>query len=257
MIILANGAVKSGSTWLFHIARELTRFGPPPACYANPKWQSQPVYSIDQAKLGPFLGDGEVQGINILAKNHFGGRQERDLLLSHPLVRVLNITRDIRDVVTSAYHHGRLVQNNLDDFSSYYWRRGRIVAQNVLDYQIIWDLHSERYLCVSYEKLLENFSGEVKRIGLFLGHSLTVSDIERIYKATSPAVLTASYGFSDLNRFRSGTSGDWRNHFDKASEADLALLIQRSRHPLHRLALTGPSFLGRLCQPWRFNNPRD
>lgn len=257
MIILANGAVKSGSTWLFHIARELTHFGPPPARYANPKWQSQPVYSIDQSKLGTFLRDGEVVGCDMLAKNHFGGRQERDLLLSLPFLRVLNITRDIRDVVTSAYHHGRLAQKNLDDFTSYYWRRGRIVAQKVMDYQIIWDVHSTRYLCVSYEELLANFSGEVERIGLFLGQPPTAADIERIYQATSPSALTANYGFSDLNRYRSGTSGDWRNHFDKDCEADLALLIQRSRHPFHRLALTGPAFLRRLCKPWRFEIPRD
>jgi hypothetical protein len=95
MLVFANGAVKSGSTWLLHIARELTGFGPPPERYANPKWTSQPVY------------------------------------------------------------------------------------------------------------------------------------------------------------FRSGTVGDWQNHFDAANAADMAALIKRSRHPLRRLALAGPRGVRRLCRPWR------
>ena len=251
MLIFANGAVKSGSTWLFHIARELTGFAPPPVRYANPKWTSQPVYSIDQTRLAAFLGDAGVGALDVLAKNHFGARSDRDRLLAHPQVRVLNIRRDIRDVVVSAYHHGDAGQPAAGDFATFYWQHGRRVAQNVLDYQIVWDVRSPRYLCLSYETLLADFAGEVGRVARFLALAPTPAELVRVRQATSPATLNARYAFSDFNRFRRGTAGDWQNHYDAAIAADMAALIERSRHPLHRLALVGPRGVRRLCRPWR------
>lgn len=257
MLIFANGAVKSGSTWLFHLARELTGFGPPPDRYANPKWHSQPVYSIDQEQLAAFLGDAAVSATNLLTKNHFGAKHDRDRLLAQPQVRVLNIRRDVRDVIVSAYYHGSPNQTIAVDFQTYYWPRGRQLAQRVLDYQIIWDVRSPRYLCFTYETLVENFPGEVSRLGHFLGVPLTPKEIERIRQATSPATLNERYAFSDFNRFRAGRVGDWQHHFDDSSAADLAAIIKRSRQPLHRLALTGPRVIRRLCRPWRQLVPDD
>ena len=251
MLILANGAVKSGSTWLFHIARELTGFAPPPARYANPKWTSTPVYSIDQTLLACFLADEEARAADCLSKNHFSSRYERDLLLADPLVRVLNIRRDVRDVLVSAFYHGRTDQAMPGDFAAYYWTGGRQLAQRVLDYQIIWAVRSSGYCCLTYETLLTDFACEVARLGRFLGLKPDPAEIERIRQATSPAALCARYPFSDFNRFRRGQAGDWQNHFDDAMAADMALLIRRSRHPLHRLALGRPGWIRRLCRPWR------
>jgi len=251
MLIFANGAVKSGSTWLFHIARELTGFGPPAAHYANPKWTSMPVYSIDQTKLASFLADPEARAVDCLSKNHFGNRNDRNLLLADPSVRVLNIRRDVRDVLVSAFYHGRTDQALPGDFAAYYWTEGRRLAQRVLDYQIIWDVRSLRYCCLTYETLLTDFAGEVSRLGRFLELMPGPAEIERIHQATSPAVLCARYPFSDFNRFRRGQARDWQNHFDQAMVADIAALIRRSRHPLHRLALGRSGWLRRLCRPWR------
>lgn len=252
MLVFANGAVKSGSTWLFHIARELTGFGPPPERYANPKWHSQPVYSIDQTQLAAFLRDPDIATTNLLTKNHFGVWQDRDRLLAHSHVRVLNIRRDVRDVVVSACYHGKLSQTRTDDFPTYYWQRGRQLAQRVLDYQIIWEVRSPRYLCIAYETLVADFPGEVSRVGRFLGLPITPEAIERIRQTTSLAALNDRYAFSDFNRCRTGTVGDWQNHFDERIAADMETIIKRSRHPLHRLALTGPRGIRRLCRPWRF-----
>ncbi|MBP1464233.1 sulfotransferase domain-containing protein [Candidatus Chloroploca sp. M-50] len=255
MIIVANGAPKSGSTWLFHIARELTNFGPPPAEYASPKWISHPIYGLSPAHLARFLADAGNRSANVLLKNHFGQKHQRDLLFSHPQVRVLNIKREIRDVVVSAYYHRVLTTGHADnevfaDFPTYYWQKGRKIAQRVLDYQIIWDVRSARYTCVTYTGLRTDFTGEVQRIGDFLDVSVTAARIEQIRQLTSPAALTERYGYSDLNRFRQGEEGEWRSHFNADIEADIALLITRSHHMLHRMALTGPAGIQHLCRLW-------
>ncbi len=251
MLVFANGAVKSGSTWLFHIVRELTGFGPPLARFANPKWTNQPVYSIDQTRLAAFLNDAEVRAADRLAKNHFGGRAERDRLLADPLVRVVNIRREIRDVLVSAFYHDQTSQSPLRDFADYYWTEGRRLAQRVLDYQIIWAVRSPRYCCLTYEALLTDFAAEINRLGKCLEIALSPAEIERIRQSTSPAALNAQYPFSDFNRFRRGQVGEWQSHFDAAMAADVAAISRRSRQPLHRLALTGPRVARRLCRPWR------
>lgn len=251
MFIFANGAVKSGSTWLFHIVRELTGFGPPPVHYANPKWTSHPVYSIDPTKLASFLRDGEAATTNVLSKNHFNARQDRDLLLAHPNVCVVNIRRDIRDVLVSAFYHRQNGQSEQRNFSTYYWTNGRRLAHKVLDYQIIWHVHSSRYCCLTYETLLADFAGEAGRLAHFLGLATTAADLEHVRQATSPAALNAQYPFSDFNRFRRGQIGDWQSHFDAAMVADMTQIVRRSRNPLHRMALVGPAALRRLCRRWR------
>lgn len=252
MLLFANGAIKSGSTWLFHLARELTSFGPPPAHYANPKWTSQPAYSIDQTRLAEFLSDAQIGARDVLSKNHFGALHERKLLLTHPQVRVLNIRRDVRDVVVSAYSHDGSDRPPSDDFPTYYWARGRQVAQRVLDYQIIWDVRSPRYCCLTYEGLVADFASEAGRLARFLGLAPTSTDLERVRQATSPTALSARYPFGDFNRFRSGQAGEWWSHFDAVMTEDVAQIIRRSRHPLHRLALVGPARIRRVCRWWRF-----
>ena len=135
---------------------------------------------------------------------------------------------------------------------TYYWQRGRKLAQRALDYQIIWEVRSPRYLCLNYETLLADFPNEVCRIGYFLGKPPAPEEIERIRQASSHTALNEHYVFSDFNHFCTGTVGDWQNHFDEQITADLAAIIERSRHPMHRLALTGPRVIRRLCRSWLF-----
>jgi hypothetical protein len=259
VIVVANGAQKSGSTWLFHIAREMTGYGPPPAQYAARNWTSRPVYGVHPPLLAAFLEDAGSGPAKFLIKNHFGGRADRELLLRHPQVRVLNIQRDIRDVIVSAFYHRHGVEGVRDseryaDFKSYYWQAGRNGALRVLDYQIVWEVRSSRYLRVAYDDLQADVGAEVRRIGDFLGMSLASEDIRRIQLATTPEAVMERYGAAnfDLNRFRKGVSGDWKNHFDAPMAADISRIVRLTQRPLHRLALRGPRALYRLYRRWRF-----
>lgn len=252
MIIFANGAVKSGSTWLFQIVLELTGFGPPPASYANPAWTSRPVYSIDPSRLNEFLISYKNESGNILSKNHFSSKEERDCLLSQHSVRVLNIRRDIRDVVVSAYYHNQIKTGEKMDFKTYYWNQARFFVPRSLDYQIIWNIHSRRYLSLEYASLLSNFSHEVEKMARFLDISVSNPKIERIRQVTTPESLNQRYGFSDFNRARKGIVGDWQNHLDKEIENDIRMIQLKTQNPLHHLALTGSPMIRHLCRRWRF-----
>jgi hypothetical protein len=73
-----------------------------------------------------------------------GKPEQRDLILSYNDVNVLNIKRDMRDVVVSAYYHECCNSGYEGSFQDFYWQRGRTVAQRVADYHEVWSVESSR-----------------------------------------------------------------------------------------------------------------
>jgi len=217
MLIVANGAFKSGSTWLYVLAREILPQFKPPSRYLNPIW---PEPTVIPGRLADYLRYGEHRRQDVLIKSHYGLLPLRWLLLNDPQVRVLNIRRDLRDVVVSAYYHFQALEKITDSFAEFYWSRGRRVACNVLNYHLIWKTDSPRYLRLQYETLLDNFSAEVTRLGSWLGVDLSEGDLDRIQAATQIDILRTSSGLSP-DRFRHGIAGEWTSHFDVAMLDDL------------------------------------
>ncbi|MCX6033079.1 MAG: sulfotransferase domain-containing protein [Chloroflexi bacterium] len=230
MLIVANGAFKSGSTWLYAIAKEMIPWSVPPTLYMDPKWRAPTVLP---GKLGDYLRYGEHHTKDILIKSHYGAPPLRSLLLNDTHARVLNIRRDIRDVVVSAYYHFQTIEKTDDSFKAFYWQRGRQVAQRVLQYHIIWNTNSPRYLCIHYEALLEGFAAEITRLGDLLGLQLQEQEIERIRLATQMGNLRMHSGFSQ-DRFRHGVAGDWAGHFDPAMLRDLNAIEKRAQSRLYQ-----------------------
>jgi hypothetical protein len=232
MLIVSNGAFKSGSTWLYNILVELTGFPPPPAEYLNPDWRNP---SIAPEKLAALLQTITTE-THYVVKNHFGKPHERDLLLSHPEVRVLDIQRDLRDVVVSAYYHARRKEGYAADFSTYYWEEGRKTAQEVVKYHEVWAVASPQGYLSSYVRLHEQFTDEVSRIADFLNLSIDRSDIERIRQVTTLDSLRERYQEQEQTQkfFRKGIVGDWQNHFDAAMLADLDKIAQSPKPSLVR-----------------------
>jgi hypothetical protein len=256
MIIFANGAQKSGSTWLMHIALQLRPCEEPPAAYWNPRWKSSPHYSVDHGKLRAFLKDPAINGRDLMVKFHHSYIGGRNAMLARPDARVLNIRRDLRDVIVSAYYHKVKEQGDQRDFATYYWSHGRRLAWQVLAYHIVWDIRSPRYLRLEYEDLLNDFSGQVRRVAALLDVAVTDQRIAEIQRATSPESLNEQYSFSDFNRFRKGGSGDWQNHLTDDQLADLAHLTAVARRPLVRLAARTPRRFGALVKRWTQIPPR-
>jgi hypothetical protein len=166
MLAIANGAFKSGSSWLFKILCCITQFPPPPKAYLNLEWKNP---SLHPNQLAKFLASEDFSTQNYLCKNHFGNSRERNLLLSYPNVFVFNIKRDLRDVVVSAYYHDCRVQGFEGSFEDYYWVWGRLHAHKVRKYHSVWDVSSPQVYVSSYERLKQDFTLEVNEIANFLG----------------------------------------------------------------------------------------
>jgi hypothetical protein len=223
MLVVSNGAFKSGSTWLFNIARSVTHYPPPPESYLNSEWVNP---SIHPNELQALLSKESLAENNYLVKNHFGARTERDLLLDHDYVRVLNITRDLRDVVVSAYYHYRRKRGYEEPFERYYWTRGRYVAERVRQYHDVWEVSSPKVYVASFKKLKQSFSQECERIGDFLGHDLSAAEIEAVKDETSLESLRESYDSDGF--FRKGERGDWRNHLTTRMAEDVSRIADRA-----------------------------
>jgi hypothetical protein len=225
MLIVCNGAFKSGSTWLYNIVRELTGGEAPSAEYLNPAWRNP---SIDPAKLNALLAALKPED-RFVAKNHFNTREQRDALLAHPDVRVLNITRDLRDMLVSSYYHVRRVNGYEGDFARYYWETGRATMLSVDRYHRLWRVSSPHVYTASYERLHADFAGQVREIAAFLGVETTSEQITRLQGETSLDALRQRYGEAEAGNkfFRKGVVGDWQNHLTPEIQADIDESLRR------------------------------
>jgi hypothetical protein len=177
-----------------------------------------------------------------LSKNHLSQRCHRSLLLSHEDVFVLDIERDIRDVVVSAYYHFRRMENFDMSFETFYWEREREVARSVINHHLLWRVNSPKVYVSSYERLKLDFNLEVKRIGEFLGFDLSEQEIERIKRETAIETLKKKSGKWNAKTGRSGSGplyrkgiiGDWQNHLSPEMLEDIENIKKDMSNPFRR-----------------------
>jgi len=229
MLIIANGAFKSGSTWLRNLVRQMAEYAPIPKAYQRPGLETW----IDPGRFAAFLKNVDCRSANYITKSHLYHKRYVSLLLGHEDVRVLCIARDLRDVLVSHYFHmireGQIRESR--PFASYYWSIGRYKAQQVMEYHHAWGVESPRLYTSAFERLKGDFVGEVARIAAFLGFDVPEKRILEIQEETSLARQRKRLGEEDKPEsqrfFRKGIVGDYKNHFDEAMLADVAEVQQR------------------------------
>lgn len=219
MLIIANGGFKSGSTWLFNILQEMTGYSSLPEDYQNSGWINP---SIHPDKLAAALGEVDHLNRDSLVKNHFGKKEQRDLILKTPNVVVFDIHRSLSDVVVSSYYHFKNELGFTEDFPSFYWKHGRFIALSGEAYHRLWRLDSPQVYVSSFEELKTNFDEEVRRIAAAIGISLEEEDVDRIHKKTSLSALREKY--NDSTFFREGGSGYESEYFDSRIKKDMDLI---------------------------------
>lgn len=236
MLVVANGAFKSGSTWLFHILRHIIPdLMPLPSEYANrPGWNST---SIPPEQLANFLESIDYASTNYLCKEHLGKPIYRDLLLSYQNVFVFNIERDLRDVLVSAYFHFQRDISYKGTFRDFYWEKGRRVADDVRRYHLTWSIASPQIYTSSYKKLQHGFQDEVGSIAKFLGIELSQEKIEEIRVQTSLEELKKKFeGDKNKGFYRKGIVGDWKGYFDEQMLEDIVKIEANGLNRFDRLA---------------------
>lgn len=231
MIVVANGAIKSGSTWLYQILRHATRYEAPPSFFHRQGWGD---YGVAPRRLADFLVHARASGRNFLFKGHITLKSH--LLQNRPDIKVFNITRDIRDAIVSAFYHD-LANGSTDtsDFECYYWTRGRNLAKRIVMHHRIWR-ESEFTCVISFEKLKKSYLQELERIYIFLGIPEGERDAPRLREETSFRSLkdanTDNSKPDDLQFFRRGAVGDWRLHMDEEMVADIFRIESLMEHEL-------------------------
>jgi hypothetical protein len=230
MLIVCNGAPKSGSTWLYNIVVRLRKLDWPDRKYLT---GSKTHPTIRPELLQEFLDKEEYSTRDLITKTHYGRIRQRDLLLSRPQARVLDMKRDLYDVIVSTYYDWRLRHGFAADFKTFYWFEGRTLAEFLIKYHQVWgDGHPQVYV-TSFEALKTDFAREARRIADFLGVSPTDREIAELEQETSIDSLREQYkddprhaaregGRPEEQFFRKGVIGDWKNHFDDRMLRDIS-----------------------------------
>ncbi len=245
MLVIANGAFKSGSTWIYNVAVELVRPEDLPARYLREDWSNP---SIRTGMLRR-LADGNDVTLDpgrsdYVTKNHLG--YEYQDILDHPHIRVLNVTRDIRDVLVSAYFHHKRVESYRGSIDEYYADMGRDVVADVLRHHEAWTIRHPRLFVTSYEEMTTSFPSVVLEMADFLNMRITQRDVDRIREATDFSRLRSAEELANpgpyLRFYRRGEVGDWRNHLSDGVLADLHRLVREHPSGTRSLWLSGSEF---------------
>ncbi|MEM6886539.1 MAG: sulfotransferase domain-containing protein [Pseudomonadota bacterium] len=221
MLVIANGAQKSGSTWLFNIIQNLIDFSDVPEDFLLDR--KNPNSEIVYERLPEFLEKVDYSETDYLLKNHFGRKEQRDVILGAQNTLVVNIKRDLRDAIVSAYYYNMMLTNKTRSFENYYWNEGRYLAGVIKNYHHNWESSpSSRVLFMSYERLKADPVNEVIGVGRFLGFNTTRKKAQTALEATSMENLRKKYkDEGEIKFFRKGTTGDWRNHFHGLALEDI------------------------------------
>lgn len=114
-------------------------------------------------------------------------------LLHHQLPdqgRFIYVVRDVRDVVVSAWHHERLIQgkeSDLEQFTENFLREGWGTTSTWFRHLESWWPHRQDpgILFLSYEEILADLEGTVRRVAGFCELPLREEDVPRILERCS------------------------------------------------------------------------
>jgi hypothetical protein len=255
MLVVCNGAFKSGSTWLYETVRALVSPQPLPADYVNDDWL--PVESIAPRRMRRFLRDVDIHGNDFVVKQHMNRVHDRRLLDGRPEVRVVDVQRDVRDVVVSSYFHFEAGIRPYGDFEMFYWSQGRYIADGVLRHHRVW--RDSSALVLGYEQMTDDWRAELGRLAAFLGLEPTPTLVDAVDATVALPRLRKKYaasgisGMSSTSFFRRGGSGAWREHFDAAMLRDLEAIMASGLPLTQRLRWTARirARRFRLARSWR------
>lgn len=172
MWIIANGAMKSGSTWLFQLFTHTNALARIPEEFQDPGWNNQSVQHKSLTKAAETLSASP----NFYAtKQHW--RNKNAHLMRYEQIRVLNIIRDIRDVIVSRYHHDVRKFGFEGDMEKFLDEKLDFLVKENIEYHSYWmnapERNSKSYYITSYEYLLDQYEKACRELFDFSGISLT------------------------------------------------------------------------------------
>lgn len=137
MLVVNNGAAKSGTTWVQKMLRRIARYQAPPKAFRRTDWKAP---SIHPDRLETFLRRKDFVSENYLFKAHY--EPELAPLLARDHVVIVNCARSIPDMVFSFYHHQVRKERTDETLAQWVERFGLKVAEHRLNYLKGWAPHS-------------------------------------------------------------------------------------------------------------------
>jgi len=226
MLIICNGAFKSGSSWLHAILVELTivkklNLEKVPIKYTN---DINSPTTIVESKLSDFLIVEDFISNNYLTKSHFFKKQTLKKIYPEN-VKFLFIERDMRDAIVSHYFHIQNKYRNKISFSLYYSFVGRYKAYEIS----LFNKRCKQFMgeenFFHFSDLISDFEGTVIKIAKVIGiDDISEEEIAQVKEQTTLDKLREELKKGNINYyptnrkdnwklFREGKVGDWRKYF--------------------------------------------
>lgn len=208
MLIVCNGAFKSGSTWVEKVVRQLTHTSDFPKEFRDKNLNR----CLDIKKMDEFLSL-KLAG-SYVTKSHVS--DPRLIFTGQSAARctkVIMISRDPRDVLVSYYFHFKNTSGVCLSLPVFYYFLGRFKLCEISRYNRRWRVFSESdVLWLDYESMKTGFNSQLNMIAEYLDVEITDSQRQKIVHATSLGELKNR----SLNPkfYRKGEVGDWVNYIN-------------------------------------------
>lgn len=181
--IVANGAPKTGSTWVVELVGSFPGVEPVPMGYRS-EWAWPSVREDAAEEAASELGSSRKY---YWSKQHWV--RQALWLLGPPGVRVINSIRDVRDTVVSRYHHDlRLGVVPQMEMGEYLALRGRMLVAAFCNYHRAWldapGMTAQNYHVVSYEGLHHDLHGAAVGLAVFCDIAATRESIAAVAEGT-------------------------------------------------------------------------
>ena len=214
ILVFSNGNFKSGSTWVTAIINELLKNKKNifPNKFRHPKHNNW----INRYKIGKFIFSKEfkIQDRWISKSHIYQKKLIYEITRYQRNIKVINIERNLEDVIVSHYYHLMNLSKINKGFKSYFNNWGKYKAIQYINYNKAWK-HYDFCLKLKYEDLKNSQEDTINKIAKYL--NIKSYDIENIIKETNIATLRKKSKEKDLNEedwfFRKGIVGDGKKYF--------------------------------------------
>ncbi len=231
MLVVCNGSMKSGSTWIVDIIKAHGMWNKIPDEYRNEKWTNA---SIDQDKYESFLEHCDYENHHFYCKQHWSTQDKYLQLLDDRNIKVINIYRDLRDVLVSRYFHDlRLRITNSQNVIDYFKNgKGDIKLKEYIDFHVFWHANetiAQPHIC-NYENLQIKFENEVRKLFKFLGVEISDAEVSRLKNVTA---FSKRKSTGEGKFFRKGIIGDWKNHLTDEISHEIYNMALENNYPFN------------------------
>ncbi|XP_063712777.1 sulfotransferase 1C3-like [Symsagittifera roscoffensis] len=168
----------------------------------------------------------------------------------HKRSKVLFVLRNPRDILVSLFnfHKGDSTLNFKFDFDTYFdmFLEGCVMNGDWCQYNAEWldfcNTNPNRTLVITYEKLLDDFETNVRRLAKFIEIEVTDKIIAQVKQETNVETMKKTTLCPGIDNFvRKGVSGDWINHFSKeqCQKFDQWIEANKKKYPQALFDLVG------------------